>query len=571
MRAARRRSWRIVPAGIVALGLVATPAAARDVLAPGLVYERVVRPGPAVVHVLRLDRYPARRADPDGPLYRVEAASGDALLGGRTRLSSMVRERRADGALAGINGDFFSWTGIPSGMLLDQRGLVRNPVPYRSSVVLDHAGGLHVGVLALAGTLSLLGPEGPIGATAQINAINRMPRDGGGESILYTEAFGERTPATPGTPSLVLQPLDPAAPLIGQVTARVLATGGGGSIGLDGRLVVALGGSRAAALAQRARPGDLVTLGIGVPGLAPGAVAGVGGGPALVAEGRPVRASEGFSSAQVDARTARSAIGQTATGTLLLVSVEDGRSGGSRGMTAGELATLMADLGAVTAAGLDSGGSAGLSIRGTVPESVGSAGERAIATALVVSYRGVRLPPPEPNRVSPDGDRRAETTTAVYRLTGRSAVRATLIDARGRRVARLAAGWRGRGAHRVRVPVRQLRDGRYRVRVVARGEDDRRATRATRVVVVDRTLGHLRAAGRAGAAVVTFRLTRAARVTVRVRVPGGWRTVVSGRKMGPGRPGLRVPAPAGRRAIQVSARSHLGVTTQQTVVRVGRP
>ena len=107
------------------------------------------------------------------------------------------------------------------------------------------------------------------------------------------------------------------------------------------------------------------------------------------------------------------------------------------------------------------------------PTSVGPAGERAIATALVVSYRGVQMPPPEPNRVSPDGDRRAETTTAVYRLTGRSAVRASLIDARGRRVARLAAGWRARGAHRVRVPVREPARRALSVRVVARGEDDR--------------------------------------------------------------------------------------------------
>jgi hypothetical protein len=122
----------------------------------------------------------------------------------------------------------------------------------------------------------------------------------------------------------------------------------------------------------------------------------------------------------------------------------------------------------------------------------------------------------------------------------------------------------------VRVPVRGLRDGRYRVRVVARGADDRRATRATRAVVVDRTLGGLRAAGRAGGAVVGFRLTRAARITVRVRVPGGWRTAVAGRRVGAGRSGLRVTAPAGRRVIQVSARSALGVTTQTIAVRVGR-
>ncbi len=44
--------------GLAALGLAATPAAGRDVLAPGLVAERLVRPGPVVVDLIRLDRYP---------------------------------------------------------------------------------------------------------------------------------------------------------------------------------------------------------------------------------------------------------------------------------------------------------------------------------------------------------------------------------------------------------------------------------------------------------------------------------------------------------------------------------
>ncbi len=559
---------RALPLGLAALAVAAAPAAARDVLAPGLVYERRTLPGPTVVDVLKLDRYPARRANADGPLYRVEATASPQLTEGRTRLSTLVRTRRAHGAIAGINGDFFNWSGIPSGLLLDERGLVRSPAPFRSSALLDDAGMLHVARLALAGAVVPMGPEGPVGAPVAVQAINRLPRPGGGESVLYTEAFGRRTPRSPGTPSLVLAAEDPGAPLIGPVAARVLATGGEGGIALAGRIVVALGSSRAVALAESLRPGDAVRLDLGVPGLPEGTVTGIGGGPVLVSDGRAVRAGEGFSSAQLDARTARSAIGQTATGTLLLVTVEDGRSGPSRGLTGDELAGVMVDLGAVTAMGLDSGGSAGISIRGLTPASVGPAGERAIATALVVSYRGVAMPPPQPSRVSPDGDRHAETTTAVYRLTARSAVRASLLDARHRRVARLAAGWRGRGAHRVRVPVRGLRDGRYQVKIVARRAGDRHATTATRAVVVDRTLGHLQAGGRAGGAVLSFRLTRTARVTVRVRVPGGWRTVVSGRRLGPGARGLRIAAPAGRREIWVGARSSLGLSHQSATVRV---
>jgi hypothetical protein len=416
--------------------LPCSSASGREVVAPGLVHERLVRPGPVIAHVLRLDRYPARRITPDGPMYRVEAVAAGPLASGRARLSSIVRERSSTGAVAGINGDYFSWSGVPTGLLLTGAGLIRDPAPFRSSAILDRAGALHVARLGLDGAAVVLGADSPpVGARVGIHAINRLPREGGGETILYSPQFGRRTPPSPGTPSLVLEAVDPDAPLLGLVTARVLAGGGGGGISLGGRLVLSLGGARGARLSESARPGDVVRLELSVPDLPETAATGIGGGPALVAGGRPAVGAEGFSAAQVASRTSRSAIGQRPDGSLLMVTVEDGRSGPSRGVTSDELAHLMADLGARTAMGLDSGGSAGISLRGERPPTVGPAGERAVATALVVSYRGVQVPAPSPGRVSPNGDRHAETTTAVYRLVSRSAVRADLLDSRGRRVA----------------------------------------------------------------------------------------------------------------------------------------
>ena len=65
---------------LAVLALALPPSAsAREALAPGLVYERLVRPGPVVAHVLRLDRYPARRAAPDGALFRVNAVAAGPL------------------------------------------------------------------------------------------------------------------------------------------------------------------------------------------------------------------------------------------------------------------------------------------------------------------------------------------------------------------------------------------------------------------------------------------------------------------------------------------------------------
>ena len=84
--------------------------------------------------------------------------------------------------------------------------------------------------------------------------------------------------------------------------------------------------------------------------------AAIGGGPLLVASGKAVfRADESFDDSVLNARGARSAVGQLADGRILLVTVEGGGSAYSAGMTNYELASAMARLGAVTAMGLGSG------------------------------------------------------------------------------------------------------------------------------------------------------------------------------------------------------------------------
>ena len=552
-----------------ALAALATAAAApaaeaREVLAPGVVYERQVRPGPVIAHVVRATRYPDRRGPEVRPRMDVRAVVGRPFATGRTPLSTIVRRHLGAGALAGLNGDYFSWSGVPSGLLLDGAGLGRDPAASRSSAVFDAGGALHVVRLGLEGAYRAST------GTGRLHAINRLPREDRPEAILYDHRFGPRTPPLRAGASVLLERTAPG-PLIGTLEARVVAVGSGGGVSTaGGRLVlVEHEPGRAAALAALRR-GEVVTLDLGVPGLPEAATAGIGGGPLLVRDGVPTVAPEGFTLYQTAARTARSAVGQRADGTVLMVSVEDGRSGPSRGVTTAELARLMADLGARTAMGLDSGGSAGLSLRGAAPPTAGPEGERAISTALILTYRGVQLNAPRPQRLSPNGDAVAERGGVRFRLTDRAAVRVELLDRRNRRVEGMGAGWRRPGVHAVRVP-RGLRDGRYRVRVTARAEDERAATRMTRNLVVDRTLGHLRLGGRAGAAVVAFRLARPARVSVIVRdASGRARRAVAGRRLGPGGHGLRVAARPGVAEVRVLATGRLGASELSGRVRIRR-
>jgi hypothetical protein len=131
-------------------------------------------------------------------------------------------------------------------------------------------------------------------------------------------------------------------------------------------------------------------------------------GPLLVRGGRPVvrdgEDPEGFSAGRgqfdsdiVDGRHPRAALG--ISDDSLIAVVCDGRSPGEAGLTLGELAALMAGLGAIRALNLDGGGSAALVAEGrlrNVPREAWGReipGGRPIATALAISPRGAAQEP----------------------------------------------------------------------------------------------------------------------------------------------------------------------------------
>jgi hypothetical protein len=112
------------------------------------------------------------------------------------------------------------------------------------------------------------------------------------------------------------------------------------------------------------------------------------GGPSLVRDGRVFvpYAWEGFRYSFYRMRTARSAVGITATGKILFVTV-DGRSRQNSGMNLLELAGLMRDLGAHDAMNLDGGGSTTMVVGGKVVSALPRGGERRVASMLVALRR----------------------------------------------------------------------------------------------------------------------------------------------------------------------------------------
>lgn len=115
----------------------------------------------------------------------------------------------------------------------------------------------------------------------------------------------------------------------------------------------------------------------------------LGAGPMLIEGGRRAERfeSEGFSDPKFLGPNPRTAIGQTADGRLLLVTV-DGRSEAAAGLALADLARLLEELGCVDALNLDGGGSTTAWVR-DFPQPIvnapsDSGGARAVANALVV-------------------------------------------------------------------------------------------------------------------------------------------------------------------------------------------
>ncbi|MDO8684832.1 MAG: phosphodiester glycosidase family protein [Armatimonadota bacterium] len=331
-----------------------------------------------MINVLKLDT--------KNKSVRIESAlAGDTVLAddptnGRETISKLTARR---GALAGINADFFPFTGDPLGVAVVNGELVSEPYQGRSAVGISRGGWVLFDKLTFCGQVSAAN-----GAAYKLAGVNRLR--GQNELICYTPSFGSTTPArnecidvTLSCPSL---PLTPNATV--EAIFQQISNGPSTFIPTDG-LVLSGNGAAAKFLTDNFRTGDKVTLKLDMlsemgKNWTP-VVQAVGGGPWLVRYGEVYVDGEAqkFDSKIVLGKHPRTAIGMTANKEMLLVTV-DGRQWISNGMSLPELARFMKSLGAVTAVNLDGGGSTTMSIKGLVVNSPCEGVERTVANGLLV-------------------------------------------------------------------------------------------------------------------------------------------------------------------------------------------
>jgi hypothetical protein len=546
-------------------GLLAGPATASaatpirgQTLLPGVVYSRQIEftsHGPVVLHVISAPK-------PTG-LYSLKPILSNNAILGRERVTSMQRRVSAEATVAGVNGDLFSWTdGHPTGGLIRGGILDRGPVDFRSTIGIDTDGLLHVERVTLAGSWQGSGQR-------RILGLNEPPRPN--RTTLYTRAWGARTPRESGGAQAILQPFPesrPNTPLTSTVAGYV--TGGNVPIPPNGAVLVARG-AQAGFLAAEAPVGATLTVLLALTPPWANVPEALGGGPIIVRDGKPVfRSFEGFTTDQLAPRHPRTGVGQLADGRIILVAVDGRQPGYSTGLTNFELALTMMRLGAVTASGLDAGGSTTMAFDGKLlnrPSDRG--GERSVAEALTLFYYGVYAPALASRFLSPNADGVDDTQAFSYKLVRPSNVTATL-NGPGGAVVTLDSGSRAPGTYRFNWNGAGQPEGSWAFRVVA-DDDQARPSTADRQFALNNTLGFLSTRSSRSKVSASFRLARPARVALRIETPSGAivRTL-PGRSLPVGNATISWRGRPGRYVFSVTATSDVGAVELGSPFRLGR-
>ena len=501
---------RLVSAFALACGALFVPLASAQApvaLMPGVSFEQyteLTSHGPVTYSVITA---PA----PTGLTAIMPVLGTGTITGPRETLTQLERSVTAIETVAGVSGDFFSGTpAVPSGIVMVGGTLERAPTSGRSSIGFDSSGTMHVGRISFTGTWRGTGQREPLSALNQTPAAD--------QTALFTPAWGTSTPVVSNGAVAVLEPF-PAAGIDTDLNATVTAVGDGSSpvaIPADGAVLVA-SGAAAASLQAEAPQGTAVTVRLILPSSWGSVVSALGGGPLLVRGGKPVfTTGESFSSVDLTSRKPRTAVGQLADGSVILVTVDGGRPGQSVGMTTYELAQTMAKLGAVTAAGLEFGKFATAAFDGRLLDRPQS-GEQPIKEALLVAYQGVYAPAPAPQLLGAADLAGGESL--VYRLVRPSTVNASLIGPDGA-AHQVDAGSRQPGTYRFTWTSFAV-EGTWHWTVQAT-DDQNRSSTADQTFQYDLTLSGLAVPRSAsGGLQVGFTLSRPASVLLQISAANG--------------------------------------------------
>ncbi len=317
---------------------------------------------------------------------KIEDSSPDT---GRETVRAIARRYNA---IAGVNANFFPFTGQPLSLTIHNGVLVTSPTPLRPSLG--------------------IGPEGAVmdsivmHASAAVTGVNTIPISGlnyapdANEIVLLTPDFDESPvrnyPLTVVTINSVNLPLRPSKKMHGIVASiQILKPGTSMPLCQSGEMMLVGSGNASNVLSSLA-VGNTITLEcdlyaqnhqINSEPIWKHMKEAVSAGPWLLTNGQIVNnmEDEGFSKRWfVDFHHPRTAIGITGNGNLIMI-VVDGRSALSGGISLSDLAKIMQQMGVVDAMNLDGGGSSTMVVQNEIVNLPSDGYSRPVSNALLVT------------------------------------------------------------------------------------------------------------------------------------------------------------------------------------------
>ena len=380
----RRLALSLTLALLSALVLGAGCAArAPAALASGVEYIHERHPYvPWSIHIVKID---LARAD-----LRLTAALTDGLVIGLETVENLARSVPADAGapVAAVNGDYFEidrklrYVGSLHGLLIAEGELISGP--HKSTFWLAEDGRPQIGTVKA--NFRVLWPDG----TSSGFGLNCAPSDYESQAqnadiVVFTPTFGPST-LTENVRELVLEPARGGAwlPLKACTTysARVRQVTAAGNTAIHAGTMVLSIARKADDSVPPVQAGDFVTFTTELEPDFSGARTAVGGGPVLLADGRPLY----YENSEQHPRTI---VGFNDT-SLYLVVVDGRQEGLSRGINFAQQSELMLRLGCTDALNLDGGGSSTMWVNGEIVNSPSDGHPRAVAVALVLLRRAAQ-------------------------------------------------------------------------------------------------------------------------------------------------------------------------------------
>lgn len=365
---------------LLALGLTVAvlPAAAQGVPADGPLTNAVQHLGQGVAHYQVYRKTPAGpmainvlRANPRQVSIRSLIATRTGGGFGRAPVTAIAK---AYGAIAAINGSFFNLTNAEPAGLLVMDGQIVSSTPFNRSVFgIRYDGTPFIDDAHVRASVLL-----ESGREVLIQRVNHQAKPG--ELTLYTPHWGRSTRTS-------IQPYRYEAAI--DANGTVVEVSNGDLPIPRGGYVVSSQGASYHMLARALQPGTRALVYTQLKGVWEGVRYAVGGGPTIVHRGKVhvTAKQEGLPGEIASGRAPRTAIGYSATGETIMVTVDGRKKDHSVGCTLNELGRLMVELGAIEAINLDGGGSSTMVVNGKAVNQVSSGSERFVSNAIGIFPR----------------------------------------------------------------------------------------------------------------------------------------------------------------------------------------